>query len=355
MVDSEPTRWLAVEGLALRSPLTGVGRYTSHLLRALLDRHPELGLDVLVVGREELDLSLLGAAAPRVVVHRNVRLTPNLHRLMIGTVGRPRLERLFPVVERASAILWPNFVRTPHRLDVPEVVIVYDATFRSHPEDKPWWFNLGWGRLVQQALNSPARCVSISRAAADDLTRHFDVRRPLEVLFPGVPPACAPNASVEVPALPYVLAIGTASSRKNVDLVLRAHELLPVAARPGVVVVGGGHPGSPHVDVRGTVDDAELSALLSGAAALVAPSFAEGFDLPVIEALSAGIPVLASDIPVHREVLGPEWPWFFGVDDVHGLSALLGGIRTLGRVPDVDLARFDWERSALALSSWLSL
>ena len=265
MADLAPRRWIAVEALALRGPLTGVGRYTSHLLRALLQQHPDLGLDLLVVGRDELDLSLLGPVATRVVVHRNARLTPNAHRLLIGTVGRPRLERLFPVAERAAALLWPNFVRVPHRLEVPEVVIVYDATFRSHPEDKPWWFNVGWGRLAQQALDSPARCVSISQAAADDVARHFDVREPLSVIYPGLPPAEPPAASAHVPAMPYVLVIGTASPRKNVDLVLQAHAMLPAERRPGLVVAGGGHPPSPHADVRGYVDDGELASLLAGA------------------------------------------------------------------------------------------
>jgi glycosyltransferase involved in cell wall biosynthesis len=53
------------------------------------------------------------------------------------------------------------------------------------------------------------------------------------------------------------------------------------------------------------VDDAGVRALLQGARALLAPSFAEGYHLPVAEALALGTPVLASDIAAHREIAAP--------------------------------------------------
>ena len=59
-----------------------------------------------------------------------------------------------------------------------------------------------------------------------------------------------------------------------------------------------------HVRELGLCDDNEVTELLSGARALLMPSFAEGFGLPVIEALQLGTPVIVSDLPVFREIAG---------------------------------------------------
>ena len=62
------------------------------------------------------------------------------------------------------------------------------------------------------------------------------------------------------------------------------------------------------VELRGWVDDDEVSHLYSTATALAIPSLAEGFSLPALEAMSAGVPVLLSDIDVHRYVGGDGGP-----------------------------------------------
>jgi len=118
---------------------------------------------------------------------------------------------------------------------------------------------------------------------------------------------------------PYFLCLGTIEPRKNHILLLTlwralANRLGPMT--PRLVIVGGrGWENEqvldmldrcpairPHVEERGRASDAEVARLMAGARALLMPSFAEGFGLPVAEALALGLPVVCSDIPAHREI-----------------------------------------------------
>jgi glycosyltransferase involved in cell wall biosynthesis len=100
--------------------------------------------------------------------------------------------------------------------------------------------------------------------------------------------------------------VGTLEPRKDLRTLLTAHRLVPDA--PPLVLVGP--PGwGEQLDVSGCITpgylgDDVLPDVVAGATALVLPSRDEGFGLPVIEALSAGTPVVASDLPVLREVGG---------------------------------------------------
>lgn len=351
-----PGRWLAVEGLALRRPLTGVGRYTAKLLDALLTNYPDLGLDLLTIGNAELDSDALlrsGHAKARVRVHRRTVPPVRLYRVGLACGIAPSVESLFPVVRQAVGVFYPNFIRYPTRLHMPQAVVIYDATFRLFPEDKPWWFRTGWSRLTQRSLDSPARCFTISQSAARDISTVFRVRAPLDVIYPGHDLATSHPPLPE--DKPYVLVIGTDSPRKNLGVVKRAHARLRPEERPRLVIVGQGHRPGIDVETTGFIDDARLSELLAGAAALVAPSLNEGFDLPVIEALAAGVPVIASDIPIHREVLGDNWPHLFAPGDVAALASLLAAAPHVPATILPDLQRFQWDASSRHLGDLLGL
>jgi glycosyltransferase involved in cell wall biosynthesis len=351
-----PERWLAVEGLALRSPLTGVGRYTANLLDALLGRYPDLGLDILALGNADIDSDAVlrsGQAQNRIRVHRRIVPTPRLYHLGIACGIAPCVETIFPIVRQAVGIFYPNFVRYPTHLRMPQAVVLYDATLRIFPEDKSRLFRTVWSRLMQRSLDSHATCITISKSAARDIETFFDVRAPLKVIYPGHDPAIS-----DVPLQenkPYVLVIGTDSPRKNVQVVKTAHARLRPEERPRLVIVGQGHGADADVETTGYVNDNHLSEILAGAAVLVAPSHNEGFDLPVIEALTAGVQVFASDIPVHREVLGEDWPHFFAPSDALALASLLEALPQLPATRTPDLQRFQWDASSRSLGNLLGL
>jgi len=134
---------------------------------------------------------------------------------------------------------------------------------------------------------------------------------------------------------PYFVVLGTIEPRKNHLLLLnlwtRLASMMP--APPRLLVIG--HRGWENEQVidmlersrrlRGLVEehsglsDAQVGALLCGARALLLPSFAEGFGLPLAEALASGIPAICSDIPVFRE-LGRDAPEYLDPLDLQNWS-----------------------------------
>jgi glycosyltransferase involved in cell wall biosynthesis len=113
----------------------------------------------------------------------------------------------------------------------------------------------------------------------------------------------------------YLLAVGTLEPRKNLAHLIAAYTELRLSEPGTPPLVLAGPPGwGPSLDwtalpagsvlTTGYLDDADLRAVLAGASALAFPSIYEGFGMPPLEALAAGVPVVASDLPVMREVLG---------------------------------------------------
>jgi glycosyltransferase involved in cell wall biosynthesis len=169
-------------------------------------------------------------------------------------------------------------------------------------------------------LNSAA-----TQESLDTYTRSHHQRVPPCVVAPLAPSRLPPPSPQRPLAAAYFIVLGTIESRKNHLLVLHlwrklVEEMGPNA--PKLAVIGQrGWECEQVIDLlercpalRGTVEqrescnDAELSTWLFHAQALLYPSFVEGYGIPIIEALTLGLPVIASDLPVFREVSGKPRP-----------------------------------------------
>lgn len=210
---------------------------------------------------------------------------------------------------------------------VRAAAMVHDLIPIAHPEFCSPFSSRMHVRRIDALLERGALVIANSRTTAEELTDYARAtgRRTPEICIAPLGLESAFLRPASGPQLeetkPYFVCVGTLEPRKNVTFLLtlwrRLAEEMGEATPPLVLIGQRGWENESIIDhlersppilrfVHEAHDlgDAELACLLSGAAALLAPSFTEGFDLPVSEALALGAPVIASDIPVHREFAG---------------------------------------------------
>jgi glycosyltransferase involved in cell wall biosynthesis len=204
------------------------------------------------------------------------------------------------------------------------IVSVNDVTAFSPRFELPAWRKAGFHYLVSRAVHGAEVVVTISEPVKGDLVREFGLPpEKIRVIHPWVKeiffgPAGDEPLPEPLQGKDYILYVGLRIAHKNVEGVLRAFLLLVDDFPELRLVVAGGRYTTPDMVDRWKGDtrlmgrlieipdpsDDDIARLFGGAKAFVFPSFAEGFGLPPLEAMAAGVPVVCSDIPVFREVYG---------------------------------------------------
>lgn len=275
-------------------------------------------------------------------------------------------------VARAARALDADLVHCPailgpRRTTMPTVVTMHDMLFWSHPEfmSTPLYTEpVKWMERV--AARNATRILTISDESRRAIIRYLNVPSELIDMVPlagtRVPGADRSLASQPVP---FVLATGQRRAHKNWASLIRALPLVPEEHRPRLVITGS-HGEDPlrsvvvdtgmdeWVELKSWVDDDEMRELYSRATILAMPSFADGFSLPALEAMMAGLPVMISDIPVYREVVGDAALLI----DPTSLDSIAAAMETAVTNPELmnelsvrgreRAALFSWERTARA-------
>jgi glycosyltransferase involved in cell wall biosynthesis len=367
-----------------------------------------IGLDAHILGK--------GKGGVERVVHHMVRLLPGLmpqcefvvftkkdytspfgHRPNVRyrplPVADPLLQRSFvlPWLARRERLDLLHVQRAaPPCIRARLIVHTHDLLPLTAPADHPGFRDQLVRRLMPGSIRRADGVLTVSESVASEIRSHFPhatdklaaIPNGIDADFfrPKSPEArrAAIHTRLNLTG-DYVLYLGALMARKNLEVAIRGFgrwvrdPLLPASARNAKLVLAGmsrsksyeaelramaGQLAPGAVIFAGFISDEECLALLQHATVFLAPSRGEGFDLPALEAMACAIPVLCSDLPVHRELLGDD-ARFFPTNQSDRLATELHRLMTradlraqLAQRGPARAAGFTWENAMQRLSEF---
>ncbi len=339
---------------------------------------PHAGIDRLGLALEEAWAA--GPMASRALDRARAEAL-RLHAMLLTGAGRARLHQQARATQNGIYLLVSHqALENPRRiaflrsLGLAFVPLVHDVIPITHPEyTRPSQVAKHARRIANTAALADGIIVNSAATAAallDHLPRSGKHGRPLPpisvarlglVQRPPVPQGGVPQGA------PYFVALGSIEPRKNHTLLLNLWRDLAEAmgpAAPRLIIIGRrsfdsesimaaldrSPPLAALVQEAGAVADSQVTALLTGARALLFPTFAEGFGLPLAEALALGTPAIVSDVAALREVGGAVPEYLNPLDGLGWREAVLHYAQPQSPRRDAQLARLrgwqppDWHQ-----------
>ncbi len=359
---------IGINGRLLLKEKTGVGNYTENLYRHLKKILPE---DEILLYDDE---------------RKNELLYPPLQKIQKRWIRKPLyllwLNFLFPSLLKKDGVDLlhsPNFT-PPLHLNIKSVVTFHDMVFFKFPELRDSYLYWKYSVKITPILAKVAdRVIAISESAKKDILEYLPIDEgKIDVVYEGVEDSFRPIYDQEnledcrkrynLPSK-FILSLGAIEPRKNLINLVKAYaNVLKVNSQLSEIkLVIAGKRASGYAELLKTIKDlsfqdqiiftgyipeADLPLIYNLAKVLAFPSLYEGFGLPPIEAMACGIPVLVSNIPALREVVGDAGGLVNPLDTgdiAKSLYNLLTDSALYSKMRGRGLSRskfFSWERCA---------
>lgn len=344
---------IGIQGWFLNHPNTGIGQYCLNLLSALSD----------VDNKNEYTIVTAQPIKLKLGSNFKVVTLPISNKIPSSSLKKIWWEQIqvtkFFKTQKMDLVFYPYPANPWVSNKIPSIVTIHDTIPWDRREYAPTLTSRLKHKQSKKALKKASGIVCVSQTTKNDLLRHVPSlsKIPIEVIHNGVAPALSKplipknRESIlnryQLAGKKYFLYVGGYDERKNIHSILQAF-LKYVAPTEEVRMVFVGDkahfsqlyasldslkevtqnkkyeslPG--QVMLTGFVTEEELNALYCGSTALINTSLQEGFNLPIVEAATLHVPVICSNIPIHKEVMGNYPAIFVTAIDIDEIGKTMG-------------------------------
>ena len=306
--------------LLLKGKLEGIGWFTLETLKRMTINHPEHEFIFIFDRPYNQDYIFAENITPVVIG------PPARHPVLFYLWFEFQIPRILKKY-KADLFLSPDGYLSL-RTKVPQLGVIHDINFVHRPEDLPWLIAKYYNYFFPKFARIARRIATVSFYSKEDITRSFKVDYDkIDVVYDGINQIFQPLNEEEKTTVrdkytggsEYFLFVGALHPRKNVSGLLKAFDAFKSVNGNNIklVIVGGemhktGDIFYTYENLRskedviftGRVSSADLHDIFGAALALTFVPFFEGFGIPVVEAMSAGVPVICSNTTSIPEVGG---------------------------------------------------
>ncbi len=352
---------------------TGIAYYTERLVTEMAKAHPEaefVGFYFNFLGKRD------ASHLPKLpnLRYQNTSVIPSK---VVFQLRRFGIE--FPIecmaLTRADFILYANFLGYPSIFKTPSAMVIHDLTYLDLPDYVSGKLKSDLTRFVPKQIKRSALLLTVSEFSKRRIQQAYHPSQ--DILVTPVPPD-APVTHTETErekvlkkagiVKPYILFVGTIEPRKNITQLVKTYTALPQKLRDQYSLVIAGRIGWKCADIVTALNDAKKSGfdvihlgyvsdslrevLYQSASLFTTASHYEGFGMPILEAMSYGVPCAISNIPVFHEVAGTS-ALYFDQEDVNSISRALMSLlsdeakrKKYAKLSKTRVKAFDWRKIA---------
>ncbi|NEQ48868.1 MAG: glycosyltransferase family 4 protein [Leptolyngbya sp. SIO3F4] len=335
---------IVVNARFLTQPVTGVQQFARTLSRALV----------------QLDKDIRFVAPPGVL---DATLSKELHVEVVGKKSGVYWEqRVLPrYLKQQGYPLLLNLCNAAPMRYSNQVVTIHDLAFERYPESFSRPFRTWYALLLPKIARRARHVLTVSEFSKAELREVYGLHKAdVSVVHNSLAGHLRTQGTPDPDAPNYLLAVGSLDPRKNLRSLVKAFTQLEAPDLQLWIAGGQSEHFAQQEDQQtawqderirylGYVPDEQLPGLYAGAQAFISPSLYEGFGLPMLEALHAGCPVIASDIPVYQELFAPYFipiPPNDPEETARILEGFLAGKRSAPPIDPVFFERFAVDAAA---------
>lgn len=298
----------------LTQRITGVQRFAFELCRAL---------DLLLL--HKLDIQVIGLLPKKSLIQVQYGEVPfqQIKLYKCGIFKGYAWEQLeLPWYSRGDHLI--NLCNVAPLLKFNQSITLHDVIFMTGFDSQKWWFKLLYRFIATRTSNAANHVFTVSQFSKREIIRFLDIETEKIIVLGN-----AANLNeypyednildkFSLSSKSYFLMIGSSSARKNTSLVVNLFAEQDNFKSITLVIVGGRYANlgaesrvnAVNIIYTDYINDSELRSLYHHAQALIFPSIYEGFGIPLVEAMSENIPLIAASISVVHEVCNESALYF---------------------------------------------